>query len=75
MSKEDREKAILLESRRIEIAQKAKAEREKFEKMKKLADYDRQEKAGEKVTSASVGNKLEFGANIVSFKPPVSKGG
>jgi hypothetical protein len=24
---------------------------------------------------ASVGNKLTFGANIVTFKPPVSKGG
>ena len=74
MSKEDREKAILLEQRRIEIAQKAKLEREKVERMKKLAEYDRQEKAGEKV-DASVGNKLAFGANIVTFKPPVSKGG
>jgi len=74
MSKEDREKAILLEQRRIEIAQKAKLEREKVERMKKLAEYDRQEKAGEKV-DASVGNKLTFGANIVTFKPPVSKGG
>jgi hypothetical protein len=41
MSKEDREKAILLEQRRIEIAQKAKLEREKVERMKKLAEYDR----------------------------------
>ncbi len=56
------------------MAQKAKLEREKAEHLKKLADYDRQEKAGEKV-DASVGNKLTYGANIVSFKPPVSKGG
>ena len=42
--------------------------------MKKLADYDRQEKAGEKATS-SVGNKLVFGANIVTFTPPAQQKG
>ena len=72
MSKEDREKAILLEQRKIELAQKAKLEREKVERMKKLAEYDRQEKAQEQVKS-SVGNKLTFGANIVTFKPPAEQ--
>lgn len=40
--------------------------------MKKLAEYDRQEKAGESV-KASVGNKLTFGANIVTFQPPAEQ--
>lgn len=39
---------------------------------KRLQQADRQEKATEEV-KASVGNKLNFGANLVSFKPPVNK--
>ena len=56
------------------MAEKHKKEKEHAEHLKKLADYDRQEKAYQKVES-SVGNKLTFGANIQTFKPPVSKGG
>lgn len=45
------------------MAEKHKKEREHAALLKKQAEYDRQEKAGEEVHS-SVGNKLTFGANI-----------
>ena len=63
MSPEEKEKQLILMKRKADMAEKAKKEREHAEHLKKLADYDRQEKAGQKV-STSVGNKLTFGANI-----------
>ena len=74
MTPEEKEKQIILNKRKAEMAEKQKQERAHAEQLKKLAEYDRQEKAGQKV-EASHGNKLTFGANVQVFKPPVSKGG
>jgi hypothetical protein len=49
--------------RKADMAEKAKKEREHAAKLKQMAEFDRQEKAGQKVES-SVGNKLTFGANV-----------
>lgn len=74
MSAEEKAKTLMIMQRKVEMADKKQKEREHTEQLKRQAEYDRQEKAGQKIETL-VGNKLTFGANIQVFKPPVSKGG
>ena len=74
MTKEEKVKwEALQESKRIYL-EEARKKKEIIEHQKQLQKYDRMEKAEEEVKD-SIGNKLNFGANMVKFEPPVRKGG
>ena len=40
-----------------------------------MSKYDRMEKASEEPAKDSIGNKLNFGANMVKFEPPAKQKG
>ena len=72
MSKEERDKYMLLKQQKAEyMAMKAKQDAIKQEQQR-LQKADRAEKATEEV-KASKANELKFGADTHVFKPPVSR--
>lgn len=75
MTPEERAKQELIIKNRKELAEKKKKEAEYKKHMADLSNKDRKAKAQEPVKD-SVGNKLNFGANVVKFEPPPeSRGG
>lgn len=69
MSAEERQRYEMAEKKRLEVLAEMKEKQDYMKRLQEQSDCDRKEKAGEKV-KASVANQLNFGANIVKFKPP-----
>lgn len=75
MSPEDRKKQELIMERQREYKEKMKKDAEYKKTLQDHSMKDRAEKAKEP-QKCSVGNKLNFGANMVKFEPPAeSRGG
>ena len=72
MTPEERTKHELIARQRREYAEQARAEKARKAEQLRLQQADRKEKATEPVV-ASQANQLSFGANLVQFKPPVSR--
>lgn len=74
MSEEERKKQQLIIDNTKAFKAKAKADAEFKKTLQENSMKDRKEKAKE-INPSSVGNKLNFGANMVKFEPPSEKGG
>ena len=74
MSEEERKKQQLIMDNKKAFLIKAKADKEYKQMLQENSMKDRKEKAKE-VNPTSVGNKLNFGANMVKFEPPTEKSG
>jgi pimeloyl-CoA synthetase len=73
MSEEERKKQQLIITNREAYQAKAKADAAHKKTLQENSMKDRAEKAKE-IQPSSVGNKLNFGANMVKFEPPSSGG-
>lgn len=74
MSEEDRKKQELINANQAAYRAKMKADAEFKKKLVEQQERDRLEKKHQKI-EASVGNKLNFGANIKKFEPPAQQRG
>ena len=72
MTPEERQKHELLQQQRAAYAAQKAAEKARRDEQLRLQKADRQEKSTEEVVDSKA-NKLNFGANTVVFKPPVSR--
>ena len=64
MTPEEKQKQAILIKRKHDMQEKHRKEQEHHAQLKKLAEYDRIEKAQGPKAETSVGNKMTFGANI-----------
>lgn len=75
MSDEDRKKQELIFKERAAFLEKQKAKIAEQKRIEQISQANRKVKQAEE-SQTSVGNKLNFGANMVKFEPPKeSKGG
>ena len=72
MTPEERQKHELLQQQKRAYARQKAEEKARKEEQLRLQAADRREKGTEEV-KASKANQLNFGANTVVFKPPVSR--
>ena len=74
MAPEERKRWELAEQQRLLAKEELEKKHEQMRLIKMQQEADRKEKAGE-VVKPSVANELNFGANIVKFKPPEPRRG
>lgn len=75
LTPEEKKKFDIIERQKQEYREQQLKKQEYIKLMQKQSEEDRQEKAKQKA-KASVANELNFGANIMQFKPaPPQKGG
>lgn len=75
MTPEERQKAELIEAKRLEVIEDMQKKKEYMQKLQAQSEQDRKEKAEQKAKT-SIANPLNFGANVHKFQPPPpSKGG
>lgn len=72
MTPEERTKHQLMKEQREAYAAQKAAEKARRDEMLRMQAGDRKEKATEEV-KASKANQLSFGADLHTFKPPVSR--